>query len=410
VTGTLAPFAIPSFRLLWGSRLLSSMGFWMDNVATGWLALEVGGGPAAVGTIFALRLLPFLLFGIISGTVSDRFPRRSLLIWVSLVSAVLSATTAALALGSIAFWQLAVIAFLSGTAAVFDFPTRTAFAVDLVGRERLAQGVALTAVAFYVFGAVGAFAAGQIVAGVGPAGAYVAIAVGHLGAALLVRLIRLVPPREAALDPPTGFAQAMGGAARLIWENPGVRMVVIASVVVELFGYSYQSAVPPLARDVLGVGPDGLGTLNATASIGATLAVVLLAFLPQSLRRQPMTTGVILLWGLAQVALAVAPSFGFALVGMLLAGGCAAAIDTLQQTIVQLAVPEEHRGRAMGVWVFSIGTNAIGFYQVGLVGAAGGPAASLWVNGVGAIVCAVVILAMAPSYRWRYAHREVGNA
>lgn len=410
MTGKLAPFAIPSFRLLWLSRLLSSMGFWMDNVATGWLALEVGGGPAAVGTIFALRLLPFLFFGIVSGTVADRFPRRSVLIWVSLISAVLSATTGALALGSIAFWQLAVIAFLSGTAAVFDFPTRTAFAVDLVGRERLAQGVALTAVAFYIFGAVGAFAGGQIVAGFGPAGAYFTIAAGHLAAALLVRLIRFVPPREAPLDAPTGFARAMGGAAQLIWQNPGVRMVVIASVVVELFGYSYQSAVPPLARDVLGVGPDGLGLLNAGASIGAALAVVLLAFVPQSVRRQPMTTGVILLWGMAQAALAVAPAFGFALVGMLLAGGCAAAIDTLQQTIVQLAVPEEHRGRAMGVWVFSIGTNAIGFYQVGLVGAAAGPAASLWVNGIGAVICALLILAMAPSYRWRFAQGEVRSA
>jgi MFS family permease len=386
------------------------MGFWMDNVATGWLALQIGGGPAAVGTIFALRLLPFLLFGIVSGTVADRFPRRSILIWVSLISAGLTALTGVLALESIAFWQLALIAFLSGSAAVFDFPTRTAFAVDLVGRERLAQGVALTGVAFYAFGALGAFAAGQLVAAFGPSAAYFAIAVGHLGAALLVSLIGRSRPREAPAEPPTDFARAAGGAARLIWENPGVRMVVVASLVVELFGYSYQSAVPPLARDVLMVGPDGLGILNATASVGATLAVVLLTFVPQSVRRQPLTTGVILLWGLAQIALAAAPGFGFALAGMLIAGGCAAAVDTLQQTLVQLAVAEEQRGRAMGVWVFSIGTNAIGFYQVGLVGAAAGPAASLQVNGAGALFCALLILAMAPSYRWRYVPREVGSA
>jgi MFS family permease len=410
VIDNLGPLRLPSFRLLWCSRLLSSMGFWMDNVATGWLALQIGGGPAAVGTIFALRLLPFLLFGIVSGTVADRFPRRSVLIWVSLISSALTATTGALALGSIAFWQLALIAFLSGSAAVFDFPTRTAFAVDLVGRERLAQGVALTAVAFYAFGALGAFAAGQLVAVFGPSAAYFAIAAGHLGAALLVGLIRRPRRREAPAEPPTDFARAAGRAARLIWQNPGVRMVLVASLVVELFGYSYQSAVPPLARDVLMVGPDGLGMLNATASAGATLAVVLLTFVPLAVRRQPLTTGVILLWGLAQIALAAAPGFGFALAGMLIAGGCAAAVDTLQQTLVQLAVAEEQRGRAMGVWVFSIGTNAIGFYQVGLVGAAAGPAASLQVNGAGALLCALLILAMAPSYRWRYAPREVGSA
>src|SRR5262249_60019020 len=84
-------------------------------------------------------------------------------------------------------------------------------------------------------------------------------------------------------------------------------MVFTSSLVAEPFGSSYQTAVPPLARDVLHVGPEGLGTLSAGASVGATIAVVLLALVPAAVRRQPVLTGVIFAWGLGQVALGSAP-------------------------------------------------------------------------------------------------------
>jgi MFS family permease len=392
----------PSFRLLFVSRMISSAGFWMDQVATGWLALEVGGEPRAVGTILALRLLPFLLFGIVAGTVADRLPRRSILLVVGVLATLLAAAMAALAGGgAVQLWQIALIAFVSGSVMVFDFPTRTAFAVDLVGRERLAQGVALSAVGFYLFAALGAFAGGQAIPLLGVGGAYLVVAACHLVSLGVVGLIRGAPPRVGRREAPASFASALAGAARLIWENPAVRMVIVSSLVVELFGYSYQTAVPPLARDVLRVGPEGLGTLSAGASVGATIAVVLLALVPAGVRRQPVMTGVVFAWGLSQIALGAAPSFWTAFLAMMLCGGCASAVDTLQQTLVQLAVPEEQRGRAMGVWVFSIGTNAFGYYQVGLVATALTPALALGVNGGLAALCALLIGAFAPTYRWR---------
>jgi MFS family permease len=399
---SVSALSIPSFRLLFLSRMVSSAGFWMDQVATGWLALEVGGDPRAVGTVMALRLLPFLLFGIVAGTVADRFPRRSILLAVGVLAALLAAAMSAIASSSsVRLWEIALIGFVSGSVMVFDFPTRTAFAVDLVGRERLAQGVALTAVGFYLFAALGAFAGGQAIPRLGVGGAYQVVAACHLVGLGLVALIRGAPPRVGQREAPARFASAVGGAARLIWQNPAVRMVIISSLVVELFGYSYQTAVPPLARDVLHVGPTGLGTLSAGASVGATIAVALLALMPATVRRQPVLTGVIVAWGVGQLALGAAPSFLPALLAMMLCGGCASAVDTLQQTLVQLAVPEEQRGRAMGVWVFSIGTNAFGYYQVGLVATALTPALALGLNGGLAALFALLIFALAPTYRWR---------
>jgi len=403
IAPSLAPFRIADFRLLWGSRLVASAGFWMDNVTTGWLALQVGGSPAAVGTVFALRLLPFLLLGLVAGTLADRVPRRTILMGVGGWAAAVAGTLALLASGgAIQFWQIALLAFATGCGQVFDMPSRTALAVDLVGRERLPQAVALTAVGFYLFGALGAFVAGVVIAAVGPAGSYAAIASCHLASVGFLARLRHRPPRRAVASPgDAAFVRTLVGAARLIAENPGVRMVVVASLAVELFGYSYQTAVPSVARDVLRVGSEGLGLLSAGASIGATAATVGLTFLPSQVRRQPLLCAVILAWGAAQVVLGGSALFALSFGAMLLAGACAAGVDALQQTLVQLAVPEEQRGRAMGVWVFSIGTNALGFYQVGLVAAAVGTPLGLIANGSLAALCAVAILAFAPTYRWR---------
>src|SRR5262245_39809696 len=116
----------------------------MDGVATGWLALQVGGGPAAVGVVLALRLLPFLLLGLVAGAAADRFPRRTILICVSATAALVATSLGVLSRsGAVQLWQVGLLTFLAGCVFVFDMPSRTALAVDIVGRAQLPQAVAL---------------------------------------------------------------------------------------------------------------------------------------------------------------------------------------------------------------------------------------------------------------------------
>jgi hypothetical protein len=114
-----------------------------------------------------------------------------------------------------------------------------------------------------------------------------------------------------------------------------------------------------------------------------------------------LVAGGLLLWGLSQLALGGSSSFGLSLGVMLFVGGCAAFVDLLQQTLAQLSVPEAQRGRAMGVWIFSIGMNLVGLMQVGTVTSWLGAPASLGVNGTLLIAGALVVLALAPSFRPR---------
>jgi MFS family permease len=398
----LRPFRLPSFRLVWASSLAAAGGQWMERVISGWLALEMGGDAVAVGTVLAVRLLPFVLLGLVAGTVADRFSRRTVLRAVAGGASVLGLALAVLFAGGAArLWHLIAIGLLFGVVQVFDMTSRSAFVVDVVGRDGASSAIALNAVAQRFFGAVGALAGGVIIPTLGVSGGYLVVAGLYAAGLLLLSLLR-VPPRQAvASGPPVSFRRALLGTARLILDNRAIRLVAIASLACETFGYSHQAALPTLARDVLRAGPEGLGQLTAASSLGATLVVLALSALPAAVPRPPLLAATLFAWGLALVLLGFSSLMPLSLGLMLAVGACASAVDVFNQTIAQMGVSEAERGRAVGVWVFSIGMNVVGLMQVGTFVALVGAPSTLVGNGVGAALSAVLIVSLAPAYRWR---------
>jgi MFS family permease len=191
----------------------------------------------------------------------------------------------------------------------------------------------------------------------------------------------------------------MTDAAKLIFDVADVRTLVLAAVACEIFGFSYQTAVPVFAQDVLGAGAEGLGTLNAAASFGGATAVVFLSLVPARVPRQPMLGLVFLVYGASMLVLAPSPTLLIASVALLVTGACAASFDVLQQTLLQLGVPEEQRGRAIGLWVLGIGSAPVGNLEMGALVAAIGAPAALAVNGALVVLFAALLAAAAPAYR-----------
>jgi MFS family permease len=187
-------------------------------------------------------------------------------------------------------------------------------------------------------------------------------------------------------------------------------MVAVASLACETFGYSHQAALPSLARDVLRTGSEGLGSLTAASSLGATLAVILISALGPGIPRQPLLAGTLFLWGVALAALGTSGTFPLSLALMLAVGACASAVDVLNQTIAQMSVSDEERGRAVGVWVFSIGMNMVGLMQVGTFVVLVGAPLTFVGNGFGAALSATAIMLLAPAYRWGRAASASGRA
>jgi MFS family permease len=372
----------------------------MLTTATAWLAVDAGGG-FGVGVVLAARMLPSLLFGLVAGSLADRFERTRQLLAVSVAALPLTlALNRLAAAGDVPLWLLALLTFGTGCLTVFDVPARQALAVDVVPRDAAPTAMALNALATRLCMGLGAIAAGVLIPVTGVAGCYVVIAGAYLVSGGLVSAVR--PPvssRFASAKPALGRSIVEG--VRLIVDLPAVRTLVAAGVACEVFAFSFQTAVPVVARDILGAGAEGLGTLNAAVSIGGTAAVALLSVLPGRVRREPVMGLAFIVYGASMVALASANSLATAALILVVTGACAASFDLLQQTLLQLAVPEDRRGRAVGVWVLGIGTAPVGHLEMGSMVAVLGAPSALIVNGVIVVAVALILLIRVPRYRYR---------
>ena len=396
----MSSFRSVAFRWLWCSSVAAYFAAGIQATATAWLAVDAGGGGFGVGVVLAARMLPNLLFGLAAGTLADRANRHRLLVVVGLAGVpVMLALSWLAASGNVAVWQLVPLSFATGCLFVFDVPARQALVMDTVPREVAPNAMALNAVATRLCTALGALIAGALIATVSVASCYVAVALAYALAAGLMIFVR--PPRSPVsriVSPP--FGRAMRAAARMIVDVAAVRTLILAGIACEVFGFSFQTATPVFARDVLAAGPEGLGTLNAAAALGGTLSVLTLSLLPGRTRREPVLGLVFVLYGVSLVALAQSHALPLAAAILVVTGACAAAFDVLQQTVIQLAVPEEQRGRAVGVWVLGIGSAPLGHLEMGTLIALLGAPIALSINGSFVLLGAATLLARAPTYRW----------
>ncbi|MBX0327194.1 MFS transporter [Oscillochloris sp. ZM17-4] len=396
----MTPFRSPAFRYLWGSSVAFAGAQGMERVLTSWLALELGAGPLMIGVMFAIRMLPSLLFGLAAGTVADRGHRPRQLQAVGAGALILMAAFGLLIGGGGGqLWQVMLFGFIAGCVQVFDTPARQALVVDTAPEGAAMRALALNALAGRIATALGALVAGALIAQIGVPLSYLAVAASYGLVALFVAAIRVPRAAHSAADRPP-FREAMWGSARLIIDSSHMRVLVIAGLICEVFAFSHMSAIPLFAQDVLAAGPEGLGTLSASLTAGGAVAVALLSLLPERVGRQPLLGATFLVYGVSIIALAGTRSLATASAALVITGCCAAAFDVLQQTLIQMAVPAEQRGRAVGVWVLSLGSAPLGHLEMGALMAAGGVPLALTLNGAVTVAAAVVLLIVAPRYRW----------
>jgi MFS family permease len=250
----------PNFLWLLASTMATYLGIGMQLTAVSWLALVTGGGAFVVGLVLAARMLPNLLFGLASGTLADHADRRRLIVSVRVISLVPALGLALLAsVDTTAVWPLVVLAFATGSTIVFDTPTRQALVVDTTPRELAPNAMALNATMSRLSTAVGALAAGASIPGLGLPVCFLASSGIFIVAALLSLPIKPRPTGGSSLvSIRPRFGQALMQGALLALHFAEVRTLLLAAVACEIFGFSYQTAVPVFARDVLGAGAEGV--------------------------------------------------------------------------------------------------------------------------------------------------------
>jgi predicted MFS family arabinose efflux permease len=387
------------FRLFWCGQLVSLIGTWMQSVGQSWLVLELTNSPFRLGLIGALQFGPILLFSFLSGAISDRVRKRRLLLGTQAALMLQAFTLAVLvASGHVQFWHVAVLAALYGLATTLDMPSRQSYVAHLVPRGDLMNAIALNSAVFNGARVVGPAAAGLLVARYGTAAAFL-----MNGASFIAVLAALAAIRtEGAPHPPSGLGirAEIAAGVRYAAGTPRVALVMGLLMVVGLFMVNMNVLVPLIARDVLNEGAHGFGLLMASLGVGAVAGALAVAVLAVGRPPVGMVVGPALAAAGLLLLLSTARHFGLTATLLAALGFAQIVFMTTCNTTVQIAVPDDLRGRVMGLYalVFA-GMTPIGALIMGAVAERWGVSRACAVGGGAGLL---LILALTGVWRRRY--------
>ena len=368
------------FRLLWASTLLYSLATGMEQVSVGWLIFELTGSEFMVGVGAGARMLPFFVLGMLSGAIADRWDRRSLLRIGTLGAAGAALVMGLLLLGGLAsVWVIIALVLALGSAMAFTITVRQTFTYDIVGQNHALNGLALGAMAMQGGGIVGSLVSGALIDLMGPGWQFIASAGCYLGSAAAT--LAIVNPGRTLRTSAESVLTNLIGYARLMREHRLILVLMALTATTEVLGFTHMTLLPVFAKDVLQVGPTGLGIMTAGRQAGGLLGLWLLAGLGNTGRKGLLTFATAIGFGAGLMAFSLAGNIYTFLLVLLFVNACAMSVDTLYKTLMQDLVPDGERGRAMGSWVLSIGFAPVGHVGVGaLAGVVGAPMALL-ING-----------------------------
>ena len=295
-------------------------------------------------------------------------------------------------------WLLFVILAFSGVGHSFEIPSVQGMVTGSVPRNIRMNAVAVQSTGMRAVGALGALAAGFAISLMGVPATFLASGIAFaLGGFLALLANRGLKAKVAGTT--TSIVRDILDGLRLMKTLPIVRMILITAVMVEIFGFAYGAVMPAVAKEVLNVDEKGLGTLTMMAGFGSMFGTLFLMLLGNFQRKGLLLMAIAIAYGVFLATFSAFGSYAIALVLIMGVGASAAAFDAMQWTLLQLNVPDEMRGRAVGAWVFAIGFGWIGHLGMGAVGEAVGVQTALAGAGIFVVLTGIAVYLFSPSMR-----------
>lgn len=374
-----------NYRLYFFGQAVSVTGTWMQSLAMSWLVLSLTSSAIKLSFVNVLQFAPTLVFGLVGGVVADRVPKRSLLVTTQSIAALSSATIAILIwTGNIDLWHVYLVALIVGVNNAFDMPTRQAFVSEMVGREDLANAIALNSTLFNMGRLVGPALAGLVLGAFGVAACFAIDAFSYLaviGSLLLMRNL----PRIKAMRNRKPVESLREGLA-YVRATPLIAYLVIFAGLVGVFGINFNVWMPLLAKQEIDTGPGGFGLLMSSLGIGALAGALLLAFRSRQINTNRLVLTALIL-GLGEIALGVttkaSPTLAVAMAISVVVGFGLTSTMSMANTIVQSTAPDDLRGRVMSVYIMvSTGVAPLGALLAGAVAGAFSTSVSILMGGI----------------------------
>lgn len=374
--------------------LVSLIGTWMQQIGQAWLVLRLTNDPIALGVVAAAQFAPVLFLGLFGGIVADAVSKRRALIVTQTVAAVLAVLLGVLTLtDQVQVWHVFVLALGLGVVSSFDMPIRQSFVVEMVGRDDVANAVALNSAVFNGSRIVGPAIAGVAIAVIGLAPLFFVNALTYVAVIIAILMMRTselhLSARVAVERNVKSVTDRLVEGLRYTRNDEVIFLAITILTFVSIFALNFSVMIPLVARDVLGGDADTYGFLMAASGAGSLLSALTIAFggRPTMMR---FLAGALAI-GLAMTGLGLSRSIPISLALMFLAGWGTIAMAATANTLIQLRTPDELRGRVMSVYTTAFaGSTPVGGIFSGTIASIGGTALAVGVGGVLAIVVTAI--------------------
>ncbi len=394
IRDTFASLRYPNYRLWFIGQLVSLIGTATQVTAQGYLIYQLTKSPAYLGYVTFANGLPTWIFTLYAGAIADRMPRRTLMVFTQASMMILAFILALLTFSNIVQpWHILVLSLLLGISNAFDAPARQAFVLEMVERDDMSNAIALNSTMFNLSVVLGPALGGLIYAAVGPGWCFTINGISFIAVIIALILMKLKPfvpvstNRSAMSDMKEGLSYVLNHSA--------VRMLITNLFITTIFGLGITTLYPAWAVTILGGGAETNGFLLAARGFGSLIAALIIAAMGRFRSRGKV-------WTLSSVLLPIS-MFIFAymvwlipsLVIVAIFGFASMMIINLSNTMVQMRIADEMRGRVMGVYTFFF----FGAFPIG------GLLAGWLANAIGepktVIISAIVLLVFAVWVIWR---------
>ena len=394
-----AALRYPNYRLWFYGQTASLMGTWMQTTAQGFLIYQLTQSAAYLGYIGFAAGIPSWLFMLFGGVISDRMPRRKLLVITQVAMMLLAFALGLLTLsGLVQPWHIILLAFLLGVANAFDAPARQSFTLEMVDREDLTNAIALNAAMFNTGTAVGPAIAGLFYVWFGPGWCFLINGISFLFviAALLKMKLRPFVRPEKYTSPMYDLREGL----RYVAAHKIIRSIILVVGVFTLLGWSFGTLVPEWAVNVLKGDATTNGLLQSLRGVGALMGALFIAALGRNIHRGKWVTAATFAFPVLLAIFAFVRWLPLSLVILMAVGWSTITLMNLCNALVQSQVSDQLRGRVMGIYTLVfMGIMPIGALMFGFLADSVGSPVTLWITSGLLLTFGVVVWFAIPKLR-----------
>jgi MFS family permease len=387
---TLAPFRLPTFRMIWIASIASNFGGLIQAVGAAWMMTAIASSQDMVALVQASNALPIMLFSLVAGALADNYNRRSLMLTAQVFMLTVSiALTVFAYLGLLTPWLLLMFTFLIGCGTALNNPSWQASVGDIVPREILPTAVTLNSVGFNITRSVGPAIGGAIVAAAGAAAAFAVNAMSYF--AIIYALVRWKPQRADDSLPRETLLRALSAGLGYVAMSPNILNVLLRGLLFGLTASAILALLPIVARDLVSGGPFTYGIMLGAFGIGAVAGAIANARLREKFSSEWIVRFAFVGFAASSAVIGASTNTTLTVIALLFPGACWVLALSLFNTTVQLSTPRWVVGRALSFYqTATFGGIAAGSWMWGLLSENFGASVALSIASLAMLVGALV--------------------